>query len=403
MIKKSLNIIVAGTGTGSEKLLTPEVLEIIENSEFIISHSSRLNLIPKSKNVIEYKNYAELEKIFSEITMDFLLLVSGDPGLYSVMPIVKKRFPDSNLKVLPGISSLQVLCAKFNESWHDAKIISGHGRNFNPVKLLNTVERNKLTVFFCDNNNSPDEICKKILNLKNISVMIGENLTLKNENVFLGLPADFINVKFNSNSIMLIKNSEPYKFPVKRLTNKDFSRDENIKITQDSVRSIIIDDLGITNESVFWDIGAGTGSISINIALENPESEIHSIDYKDESEKIILENIMKFHIHNVKVHKARAKDIIKNLPIPTHVFIGGNKGELPEILKYIESLGKKITVLIECVTLETLKTGLEFLKDNSKCENFSVKQILINESLSVSDFTLMRAGNPVMLLKAEVI
>ena len=403
MKDKSFEIIIAGTGAGSESLVTPEVMEAIENSERIIAHSSRLNLIPEHKNFTEYKNFYELEKIFSEIHDDFLLLVSGDPGLFSLMPVVRKKFSHCKFKILPGISSLQVLCAKFCEPWNDAVILSGHGRNLKISSLLNKIERNRLTVFFCDNKNSPDVICKSLTGLKNILVMTGENLTLENEKIFSGKPEDFLSKSFESNALMLIKNFEPYTKTQIRLRNEDFVRNENIKITQESVRSIILDELRITDDSIFWDIGAGSGSISVSVAIENQESEIHAVDYRKESISIILENLKKFHVHNVEIHESRAKDIIKELPVPTHVFIGGNEGELSEILKFLESLDSKIIVLIECVTLETLKISLEILKNNSYWKNFSFKQISLSESFEVSsgNFTLLKAKSPVYLLRAE--
>lgn len=408
MTEKFCEITIAGTGTGSEDLLTLEVLEAIKNSEYIIAHSNRMNLLEKysfNKKISEYKDLNTLEEIFSQVNEKFLLLVSGEPGLYSVMPFVKKFFPNAKITVLPGISSMQVLCARFCEEWHDAIIISGHGREINPVKLLNTIERNRLVVFFCDKKNSPDKICQKLSDLKNILVMIGENLSLENERLFSGSPNDFITKNFDSNALLLIKNLEPYEFPEKNLRNNDFVRDDKIKITNESIRTIILDELGITNNSIFWDIGAGTGSISISIALENPEANIHAIDYKSQSVKIIRENINKFHIHNVKIYEGRAKDVIKILPVPTHVFIGGNSGELREILKYIEGLGSGIKVLVETVTLESMRTGIDILRNRFKWEKFYVKQVMISESNESLDegFTLMSSCRPVMLLKANVI
>mgnify|MGYP002624228252 CR=1 FL=1 len=392
-------IIIAGTGAGSENFLTPEVMDALKNAECVIAHKSRVNLIPENANFIEladFRNMRNLEKLFREILAvheRILLLVSGDPGIFSLMPFVKRKFPDVNLRVLPGISSLQVLCAKFCETWHDAKIISGHGREVSGVKLLNEIERNRLVIFFCDGVNSPEKICRELLAMENLEIIIGENLSLESERIFSGAASDFSGKIFASNSLMMIRNLDPYTFPRTRLRDEDFVRDSRVKITNRNLRSIILDDLGICDDSILWDIGAGTGSISISVALENPDCEIHAVDCKVESARIIRENIRKFHVHNIAIHNSRASEILRDLPIPTHVFIGGNGGELCEILGFVKNLGANIRVLVECVTLESFVTGAAIMK---RWENFTAKQVLISEGES-----LMRARSPVMLLSAK--
>ena len=91
----------------------------------------------------------------------------------------------------------------------------------------------------------------------------------------------------------------------------------------------------VFEEISFLDLFAGTGSISISAGHEHNEIEIHSIEYKHEAINLISRNIKKFHLHNITLHEGRALEIIKSLPVPSHVFIGGSGGELSEILEYI--------------------------------------------------------------------
>ena len=398
-------ILIAGTGAGSENLLTPEVINALKNSECIVAHTGKIALIRRFANQAElfeladFKNLSNLEKLFREILAvheRVLLLVSGDPGMFSLMSFVRRKFPGVNLRALPGISSLQVLCARVCESWHDAVIISGHGREISLVKLLNTVERNRLVIIFCDGVNSPEKICRELLALENICVTIGENLSLESERISSGAASDFCAEIFSTNSLMMIRNLEPYTFPRTRLRDDDFVRDPRVKITNRNLRSIILDDLGICENSIFWDIGAGTGSICVSVALENPDCEIHAVDFKAESARIIRENIRKFHVHNIELHNSRASEILRELPIPTHVFIGGNGGELCEILEFVKNLGANIRVLVECVTIESFVTGAAILKH---WENFTAKQVMIS-AVSEGE-SIMKSRSPVMLLSAK--
>ena len=394
-------IIVAGAGTGSAKHMTSEVIEAIRNSDFIFAASRLKKLIPAEKTFYEIRNFDET---FTEIENSdgrILILLSGDAGFYSLLPLIKKRFPNTKIKVLSGISSLQMICSRAGEVWSGAKILSGHGRVLNMGFFLNIIERERLTVLLCDKKNSPDFICKNLAKISGncIEVYIGENLGSDDEKFLNGSPKEFLNCEFSELSIMLIKNHDVYKPQKSFLDDKDFLREKNIVMTNENVRAVIISKLAFHENSLFWDIGAGSGSVSICAAHENPFSlEIHSVECNPEAVNLILRNAGKFRLHNINIHAGRAVNIIKNLPEPTHVFIGGSDGELPEILEFLSNLEKPVKIVIASVTLETFSTAYEIMKDMS---NFEAVQIAVTTSKNLNEkLTLMHANNPVMLLSA---
>ena len=311
---------------------------------------------------------------------------------------MKKRFPNENIKVLPGISSLQNICAHACEIWTDAKILSGHGRNLSPGKFLNAVERNRVTILFCDSVISPKWACENLATcIPEVEVFIGENLGQADERILTGKPDDFINYEFAELSIVLVRNNSVYK-PVS-LRDKDFIRANSIVMTNENVRAVILSKLGLDDNSIFWDIGAGTGSVSITAANEFPDSEIYAIERKPEAAELISMNAKKFHVHNINIYNDRALNVIKNLPKPSHVFIGGSDGELSGILEYIAELENNIRVVVACVTLENFNAAYEFMKGE---KDFEAVQISVTSSKSLnSNLTLMSAHNPVMLLSCE--
>ena len=314
---------------------------------------------------------------------------------------MKNRFINANIKVLPGISSLQVICSHACETWNDAKIISGHGRLINSGAFLNSIERNRINILFCDKNFSPEYICSKLEseNMSGLEVFIGERLGSLDEKIYHGSPEDFINHEFSQPAIILIRNENFYTSSRLRLRDKDFIRSNNIHITHEVIRAIILDRLELDSDSILLDIGAGTGSISISAGHEHNDMEIHAIEYKHEAINLISRNIKKFHLHNITLHEGRALEIIKNIPVPSHVFIGGSGGELAFILEYIANLDKSIRLVVECVTLETLNTAFNFMHN---MKNFEALQISASISKNIAaSLTLMKANNPVMVLCAD--
>ena len=381
-------IIIAGAGVGS---LTLEVQEALKNADVIFAASRFVNLVPSGKKVIDIKNYSQLENETGKI----IILVSGDTGIFSLLPVLQKKFTHENFTLLPGISSLQVICARAGEVWNDAKIFSGHGRDLDAGKFLNAVERNRITILFCDKVISPKWACEKLACL-DVEVFIGSNLGSPDEKIFHGSPANFTSYEFPELSIILIKNENFYTPEKIFLRNSDFIPEKHM--TKEAVRFAILSRLELDNSSIFWDIGAGSGSISVSVGYANPEINIHAVEFRPEALSIISRNIKKFHLHNIHVHDGRAIDVIKTLPEPSHVFIGGSSGELAGVLEYLSQF-RRVHVVIACVTLETFNTAYSFM---AKWENFESLQISASTSKSLAqDMTLMKADNPVIILSAN--
>lgn len=384
-------IVIAGAGLGE---FTPEVMRAVDGADVVFADSRFAGMIPAGKKVIDIRNFSRLEGETGRI----VVLVSGDPGVFSLLPVIRRNFPHENITVLPGISSLQAICARAGETWHDAAILSGHGRPLSPGIFLNTCERNRITILFCDRNISPSWACEKLACIPCAEVVIGSCLGGENERVLHGRPEDFAGCDFPELSIVLIRNNNPYT-PVKFLRDKDFLREPGIVMTNETVRAVIMSRIGLGNESVFWDIGAGSGSISITAGNIFPSADIHAVDFSPKSAGLISRNALRFHVHNITVHNSRALDVIDTLPAPTHIFIGGSGGELSGILAHISAMSQPVRVVIACVTLETLTEAYGILHS---WEDFEAVQISASTSKPLApSLTMMKAVNPVTILSAE--
>ena len=392
-------IVIAGAGTGAYQHLTLEVMNAIEGADVVVSSSRFFNLVPVGKKFIGLKNFSETFDEIKKLSGKILILVSGDPCLYSMLQLVKKNFGDTNIKVLSGISSFQILCAKSCESWNNTRIFSGHGRELNIGEFLNTIERNEKVILFCDKKFSPQWVCNILKNFDEIEVFIGSNLGGDDEIFLSGSPQKFYDTTFSELSIILIKNYAVYLHDSIHLCDKDFLREKNIVMTNENVRAVIISKLELQHDSLLWDIGAGSGSISICAAYENLSMQVYAIEKKHEAVNLISRNIQKFHLHNIQIHEGIASDIIKNIPVPTHVFIGGSGGELEKIFDFIIQIKSSVHVVIACVTLENFNQAYTIMKD---MKNFEAIQISTTSSKILNDeLTMMKANNPVIIMSAD--
>ena len=392
-------ITIAGVGTGSTQHLTTEVKNAINEADVVALSARFLHLVPNDKKIIILEDFNETFKKIQNESGNILILVSGDACLYSLLPLVKKFFADKNIKVLPGLSSFQILCAKAGEVWNDAKILSGHGRELNTGNFLNIVERNKITIIFCDKKNSPDYICDKLKDFSDIEIFIGSNLGNEDEIFLHGRPSEFLYKKFPELSIILIKNNAVYSLNKLHLRDCNFFREKEIVMTNENVRAVILSKLELKKDSIFWDIGAGSGSVSISAAHENLSIEVHAIEKNSQAVKLIAKNSAKFHIHNIKIYEGLASGIIKNLPAPTHIFIGGSGGEMQKIFNIITKLKSPVRVVTACVTLENFSQAYSIMK---RQKNFEATQISVTSSRPLNEeLTLMKANNPVVILSAD--
>lgn len=384
-------IVIAGAGLGD---VTAEVMRAVNEADIVIADSRFWEIIPGGKKRIDIRNFTQLESETGKI----LILVSGDPGIFSLLPVIKKRYPDENITVLPGISSLQAICARSGETWNDAAILSGHGRTLSPGKFLNTVERNRVTILFCDRKISPSWACEKLSCIHDVDVFIGSCLGGNDEQIFTGLPEKFAGFVFPELSIILIRNNNPYTPERLFLRDNDFLRENDIVMTNESVRSVIMSRLDMSNDSVLWDIGAGSGSISVSAGNVFPYCEIHAVDFNPKSAQLISRNAAKFHLHNIAVHNSRALEVIDDLPEATHIFVGGAGGELSGIFERISAMKHNVRVIIACVTLETLTEAYTLMKCYA---NFEAVQVSASTSKSLApSLTMLKAHNPVTILSA---
>ena len=275
------------------------------------------------------ETFAQIDSLLKE-DKDVALVVSGDPLMYSLYKTILND-PVSrgwDMEILPGIGSLQMLGAALGETMEDARIVSVHGRSKTPGSIALTVTENPKVFFLCSKDQGPAWLSRIMLDfgLTDVTVSAGANLSYEDEMVISGSPAQMADKEFPALCVAMIKNPAPKA--VTRpcfLSDSDFERDKT-PMTKEEIRVLILHKMKLHADDIVWDIGAGTGSVSIECARQAPFGEVHAVERSEKAIELIRKNKEKYSVEHLHIYHGDAAEEVKKLPVPDKVFIGGSGG-----------------------------------------------------------------------------
>lgn len=403
-------ITIIGGGPGDENYILPAARKRIEACDWVVGDRRLLEsfrLDPEEEKVHVMDRMMETMAWIGEqdASKHIGILVSGDPLMYSVYRMVRRTFPEAEVTVIPGIGSIQAFAARLGESMEDARIISGHGRNLSEKSLTEEVKKCAKLFILCDKVRTPAWTARVLTDsgLGNVQMASGSCMTYPDERIVLGKPEIFLNEDFPTLSLVMVKNPDAVSVSesgFSLLSDNQFSRNKT-PMTREEIRWIILGKLGLSEKSVFWDIGAGTGSISVEAALRCREGKVIAIERNPQAFSVLYENRKRLATDTMEIVEGRALEVLDGLPVPTHVFIGGAGGELKEILEKICDLGPDIRILISCVTLETMTLAYELCRISEKLKIPELVTIRIEHSRPLGNYHIMDGAHPVTLIMTE--
>ena len=195
-----------------------------------------------------------------------------------------------------------------------------------------------------------------------------------------------------------------WKYSTPGIPDEFFERLEEVPITKEEVRVVQISKARLSPGQTVYDVGCGSGSISIEAALQIKSSgKVYSVDFDPKAVELTKKNLAKFGISNVTVVLGNATEKIFELPPADAIFIGGTGGDTKEILKLCESklkIGGRI--VIGTILVETLFVVLDII-EKLKFSEVDVTQIMVSKSRKTSTGTMMLARNPVTIISATKI
>jgi precorrin-6Y C5,15-methyltransferase (decarboxylating) len=413
MQKDISKVYIVGIGDDGKTSLSSSVIEIIENAEILFGGQRHLSFFPDihAEKIAIKSNLDEIVNIISNNLgkKQIVVLASGDPLFYGIAKYLMSRIAKEHFHIIPNVSSMQLAFARVKESWDDAVLTSVHAK---PIEnLLNVVENAKKVGIFTDSKNTPSKIAEFLLKhgLSGFKAYVCENLGGEDERITETRLEDMVNMEFSPlNVVILIKNDvEDREF------SKTFPRTWTIGIpdeeffqripqkgliTKAEVRVISISKMKINSRDVIWDIGAGSGSVSIEAALIAKSGTVYAIEKNPEDIDNIKKNINKFGVKNVRVIHGVAPDCLDEIKDhPDSVFIGGSSGNMKEIIvrcaKRLKPHGK---IVINAVTIENLYEATAGLKE---CNfNYDITLLSVARSKDIIGLTRLEALNPIFVI-----
>jgi len=301
---------------------------------------------------------------------DVAVLASGDPLLYGIGRTLIDRFGPERINIHPALSAVQLACARFRLPWDDLVLVSLHGRTAHdiPGRIL----RHQRVLLFTDHRNSPDRVAANMLavltacedheRIRSIRLQVAENLGLADERLTGGSLADIAARRFSPLNMVLIEQP-PQTATIRFGLTEDEIQHSRGLITKDEVRATTLHRLRLPANGVFWDIGGGSGSVSLEAARLCPELSIHTIEKKPEEQANIRANIRRYGAYTIRLISGEAPEALTELPAPDRIFIGGSGQRLPAIIETaVDRLAAGGRIVINAVLPQTETTGLACLQ-----------------------------------------
>lgn len=440
---RNLQITLAGIGMGAEALLTEEVRNRIAEADYVFGAKRMVESIKKlcKQNVKTYNCYLSKDIIpvienIQENSAKIVILFSGDTGFYSgcekLYNELCKHKGMGKVEVLPGISSLSMLSARTGISWQDAKILSTHG--VEPVlwkrRLLDAAKHEKKTFFLTSGVADVEEIGNLLSSefakeeWKNLKIYLGYQLSYPQEwircltvdelcklmsrdhndggqdslqNSLQEEPQDKLQDKPEEGLYVgMLLNEHPKKHRLTPGYPDDMFIRGQVPMTKEEVRSVSICKLHLTEDAVVYDIGSGTGSVSVEIAALSPRVQVYAMEVNGEAVSLLEENCKQFGLHNVRSIRTKAPDGLEDLPMATHAFIGGSKGNLREILWTLYRKNNHMRIVVNAVSMETICQMQELLKE-LPVEQEEILQLSVTKMKQLGSYHMLQAANPVYI------
>ncbi|WP_304088325.1 precorrin-6y C5,15-methyltransferase (decarboxylating) subunit CbiE [Phascolarctobacterium succinatutens] len=402
-MSQKLRVNIVGIGPGNPDLLTGEARQAIAASNILLGDKRMLSAFAdSSKTVYDTIKTSAIAEVAAKAdpAKDVLaVLVSGDVGFFSLAKTISGKLPDCECVRYCGISSLVYFASKLQLSWDDAKIVSMHGRDQN---LVAAVAQNKKVFSLTGGEHSPQALCKQLCEhgLGQVLVYVGENLSYPEEKITQGTAEEISALNFPSLSVMMLLNDEANCFEptVHGLADDLFMRSK-VPMTKQEVRSVSMSKLMPKATDVIYDIGAGTGSCSVELALIAKQGKVWAFERNPVAVELLGKNKELFGLTNLDVIAGEALENIKTMPAPDCVFVGGSGGDLCEMLDVIYAKNSKCRIVINAITVETLAQVAAYYKEHPDY-SLEIVNVFVARSKKLGSYNLMMAQNPVYVMTA---
>ncbi len=397
-----MNVTLIGMGSGQPENLTLQGLAALRQADLILGARRLLAVLPAGcteNRAAAYRPDEVAELLQTSGAENAVLVYSGDTGFYSGASSMMEKLEALGVRarVLPGLSSIQLLAAALGRPWQGWNLVSAHGRTCDPVAEC---MQGRPTFFLTGGSEDPATLCAQLAaeGFGDVQGVVGQCLGTPEEKLFRGSVKELAAGRFNSLSVLLVEAAEVLPRRAPGLPDEAFERGD-VPMTKQEVRAAVLAKLAVRPEDILWDVGAGTGSVSVELALAAPRGRVYAVECRPEGCALIKANREKFRTRNLVLVEGLAPAALSDLPVPDAVFIGGSKGSLAAIVDAALDKNPDARICVSAIALETLSAAVAAL--TAKGRTVQVSQIAVSRARAVGGLHLMMAQNPIYLITGE--
>lgn len=403
-------VTIIGAGPGNPDLLSRAALDAIDIADVVIGAHRALVGIDVPPDVVrcELVKTADIVAALTDAAswQRAVVVMTGDVGLFSgARRLVEALSGDAqvDVRVIPGISSASYLAARLGRPWQDWRFASAHGV---ACDIVAEAERAGELFLVTSGGEDPSRLSGELVQagFGDARVTVAERLSYPDERITCATASEIAGQTFDDLNVMLIEfaggaASSRWPYASSGIPDELFIRGD-VPMTKQEVRAVALAKLRLTATDTVWDVGAGTGSVSIEAALVARAGSVWAVERNAAGVRLIRENADAFGCGNVHTVPGVAPEALAKLPVPDAVFVGGSAGELPSIVEAALEKNSQVRLCVPCVTVETLTEACALLS-GSRFKGFEACQVSAARAEAVGSHHLMKAQNPVFLVSAR--
>ncbi len=404
-------LVIVGVGDDGMAGLTESARRVIRDADVILGAPStlrHLSNVDVPQVVLEPDMATAARQVRESLQASRPVLVSGgDPLFYGVARYLCERLGKDQFEIVPHVSSMQLAFARVKETWEDAYLTSLSGRPLEAiVDRVRTAEKVGL---FSSEEVPPSRLARALLDrgIDYFRAYVCENLGSPDERVTQAELEELLSLEFDPLHVLILvrKPNRPDRarrggrFQVFGNPDDAFAqtRPKRGLITRSEVRAIALGELDIRPTSVVWDIGAGSGSVSIEAAQLAYEGVVYALEPEASDVALIAANADTFGVTNVRAVAGRAPEALADLPDPDAVFVGGTGRQVSAVLQASYArLATRGRMVVNVATIDGLASAYETMK--ALAGEVHVWNIQIARGIDQMDRVRFEAINPSFLL-----
>lgn len=403
-------VTIIGAGPGNPDLLSRAALDAIDIADVVIGAHRALVGIDVPPDVVrcELVKTADIVAALTDAAswQRAVVVMTGDVGLFSGARRLVEALSGGaqvDVRIIPGISSASYLAARLARPWQDWRFASAHGV---ACDIVAEAERAGELFLVTSGGEDPSRLSGELVQagFGDARVTVAERLSYPDERITCATASEIAGQTFDDLNVMLIEFAggaaiSRWPYASSGIPDELFIRGD-VPMTKQEVRAVALAKLRLTATDTVWDVGAGTGSVSIEAALVARAGSVWAVERNAAGVRLIRENADAFGCGNVHAVPGVAPEALAKLPVPDAVFVGGSAGELPSIVEAALEKNSQVRLCVPCVTVETLTEACALLS-GSRFKGFEACQVSAARAEAVGSHHLMKAQNPVFLVSAR--